>query len=144
MGLGSEIRDPEKTYSGSRIQGQKGTGSRIRIRKTAYAVLCRTISWAGCGTATRLSRQRTGISGCSSGSARAETSGEVPQVGPNFGETYMRRLRRISSSNIWRYPAVLKSCCLREWWLFSAFGNVFAFRRLRFLKIHNIGCVFRC
>jgi hypothetical protein len=26
---GSEIRDPEKTYSGSR--GQKGTGSRIRI-----------------------------------------------------------------------------------------------------------------
>ena len=31
--LGSEIRDPEKTYSGSR--GQKGTGSRIRIRNTA-------------------------------------------------------------------------------------------------------------
>jgi hypothetical protein len=30
---GSEIRDPEKTYSGSR--GQKGTGSRIRIRNTA-------------------------------------------------------------------------------------------------------------
>ncbi len=30
MGLGSEI--PEKTYSGSR--GQKGTGSRIRIRNT--------------------------------------------------------------------------------------------------------------
>ncbi len=29
---GSEIRDPEKTYSGSR--GQKGTGSRIRIRNT--------------------------------------------------------------------------------------------------------------
>jgi hypothetical protein len=28
----SEIRDPEKTYSGSR--GQKGTGSRIRIRNT--------------------------------------------------------------------------------------------------------------
>jgi hypothetical protein len=26
---GSEIRDPEKTYSGSRIRGQKGTGSRI-------------------------------------------------------------------------------------------------------------------
>jgi hypothetical protein len=34
MGLGSEIRDPEKIYSGSRIQGQKGTGSRIRIRNT--------------------------------------------------------------------------------------------------------------
>jgi hypothetical protein len=35
---GSEIRDPEKTYSGSRIpgsRGQKGTGSRIRIRNTA-------------------------------------------------------------------------------------------------------------
>jgi hypothetical protein len=42
---GSEIRDPEKTYPGSRIQGskrhripdpgQKGTGSRIRIRNTA-------------------------------------------------------------------------------------------------------------
>jgi hypothetical protein len=29
MGLGSEIRDPEKTYSGSRIQGSKSTGSRI-------------------------------------------------------------------------------------------------------------------
>jgi hypothetical protein len=29
---GSEIRDPEKTYPGSR--GQKGTGSRIRIRNT--------------------------------------------------------------------------------------------------------------
>ncbi len=25
MGLGSEIRDPEKTYSGSRSRGQKGT-----------------------------------------------------------------------------------------------------------------------
>jgi hypothetical protein len=35
MDLGSEIQDPEKTYSGSRIQGQKGTGSRIRIRNTA-------------------------------------------------------------------------------------------------------------
>jgi hypothetical protein len=32
MGLGAGIRDPEKTYSGSR--GQKGTGSRIRIRNT--------------------------------------------------------------------------------------------------------------
>ncbi len=30
---GSEIRDPEKPYPGSR--GQKGTGSRIRIRNTA-------------------------------------------------------------------------------------------------------------
>jgi hypothetical protein len=29
---GSEIRDPGKTYSRSRIQGSKGTGSRIRIR----------------------------------------------------------------------------------------------------------------
>ncbi len=27
--LGSEIRDPEKPYSGSRIQGSKSTGSRI-------------------------------------------------------------------------------------------------------------------
>jgi hypothetical protein len=36
MDLGSEIRDPEKTYSGSR--GQKGTGSRIRIRNTARKV----------------------------------------------------------------------------------------------------------
>ena len=32
MGLGSEIRDPEKTYSGSR--GHKGTGFRIRTRNT--------------------------------------------------------------------------------------------------------------
>jgi hypothetical protein len=31
---GSEIRDPEKTYPGSR--GQKGTGSRIRIRNTGF------------------------------------------------------------------------------------------------------------
>jgi|LakMenEpi03Aug12_release.lakeMendotaPanAssembly.Ray.scaffolds.fasta_scaffold1726808_2 hypothetical protein len=29
MGLGSRIRDPEKTSSGSRIQSQKGTGSPI-------------------------------------------------------------------------------------------------------------------
>jgi len=29
MGLGSGIRDPGKTYSGPRIKGQKGTGSRI-------------------------------------------------------------------------------------------------------------------
>jgi hypothetical protein len=35
MGMGSEIRDPEKTYSGSGSRGQKGTGSRIRIRNTA-------------------------------------------------------------------------------------------------------------
>ncbi len=34
--LGSEIRDPEKTYSGSRIQGQKGIGSRIRIRNPGF------------------------------------------------------------------------------------------------------------
>jgi hypothetical protein len=33
---GSEIRDPEKTHSGSR--GQKGTGSRIRIRNTENSV----------------------------------------------------------------------------------------------------------
>jgi hypothetical protein len=32
MVLGSGIRDPEKTYSGSRIQGSKSTRSRIRIR----------------------------------------------------------------------------------------------------------------
>ncbi len=39
MGLRSRIRDPEKTYSGSRIQGVKKApvpGSRIRIRTTAY------------------------------------------------------------------------------------------------------------
>jgi len=39
MGLGSEseIRDwgsGNKTYSGSQVQCQKGTGSRIRIRNT--------------------------------------------------------------------------------------------------------------
>jgi hypothetical protein len=38
MDLGSEIQDPEKTYSGSRIQGQKGTGSRIRIRNTGSCI----------------------------------------------------------------------------------------------------------
>jgi hypothetical protein len=40
MGLGSEFRDPEKTYSGSWIlnpgsRGPEGTGSRIRIHNTA-------------------------------------------------------------------------------------------------------------
>ncbi len=39
MGLGSEIRDLEKTYSGSIRQGQKGSVSRIRIRNTASRVL---------------------------------------------------------------------------------------------------------
>jgi hypothetical protein len=39
MGLGSEIRDPEKTHSGSQIQGSKrhrilDPGSRIRICNT--------------------------------------------------------------------------------------------------------------
>ncbi len=34
----SEIRDPEKTYSGSRIQGSKRHRSRIRIRNTVYRV----------------------------------------------------------------------------------------------------------
>jgi hypothetical protein len=61
MGLGSEIRDPEKTYSGSRIQGSKKApdpGSRsatllttlhfaglwIRIRNTANdPVFCRVV-----------------------------------------------------------------------------------------------------
>jgi hypothetical protein len=31
---GFGIRDPEKTYLGSRIQGQKGSGSQIRIHYT--------------------------------------------------------------------------------------------------------------
>ena len=36
MVLGSGIRDSEKTYSGSRIQGSKSTQSRIRIRITGW------------------------------------------------------------------------------------------------------------
>ncbi len=36
MVLGSGIRDPEKTYSGSRIQGSKSPRSRIRIRNTGW------------------------------------------------------------------------------------------------------------
>jgi hypothetical protein len=32
---GSEIRDPGKPFSGSRIQAQKRTESRLRIRNTA-------------------------------------------------------------------------------------------------------------
>ncbi len=36
MGLGSEIRDREKNYSGSRIHDKKGTASRIRIRNTGH------------------------------------------------------------------------------------------------------------
>jgi hypothetical protein len=55
MGVGSEIRDPEKTYSESRIQGSKrpripdpgvkkapDPGSPIRIRNTAGRCLLRT------------------------------------------------------------------------------------------------------
>jgi hypothetical protein len=41
---GSEIRDPEKTYPGSR--GQKGTGSRIRIRNTVGYAFLRPSFWA--------------------------------------------------------------------------------------------------
>jgi hypothetical protein len=45
----SGIRDPEKTYSGSRIphpgsRGQKGTGSRIRIRNTGHTTLITLVS----------------------------------------------------------------------------------------------------
>jgi hypothetical protein len=42
MDLGSQIRDPEKPipYPGS--MGQKGTGSRIRIRKTDYVLYLRS------------------------------------------------------------------------------------------------------
>ncbi len=42
---GSEIRDSEKTYSGSRIQGSKSTRSRIRIRNTGASAVpvCRTL-----------------------------------------------------------------------------------------------------
>jgi hypothetical protein len=39
---GSQIRDPEKTYSGSRIQGSKSTGSRIRIRNTVGSQIQQT------------------------------------------------------------------------------------------------------
>jgi hypothetical protein len=41
MVLGSGIRDPEKTYSGSRIQGSKSTRSRIRIRNTGHQAVFR-------------------------------------------------------------------------------------------------------
>jgi hypothetical protein len=45
MGVGSGIRNPVPTYpkktnSGTRIQGQKGTGSRIRIRNTGWYGRC--------------------------------------------------------------------------------------------------------
>jgi hypothetical protein len=36
MGLGSEIRDPEKPFPNPGSRGQKGTGSRIRIRNTVF------------------------------------------------------------------------------------------------------------
>jgi hypothetical protein len=49
MGLGSGIRDPEKTYSGSRTRGQKGTGSRIRIRNTGHKADYKTgEGWGRC------------------------------------------------------------------------------------------------
>ncbi len=35
---GFGIRDPGKTYPGSQTRGPKGTGSRIRIRNTAFQV----------------------------------------------------------------------------------------------------------
>jgi hypothetical protein len=38
LGLGSGIR--KKTYSGSRIQGQKSTRSRIRISNTGFTLKC--------------------------------------------------------------------------------------------------------
>jgi hypothetical protein len=41
MGLGSEIRDPERNLSRIRVQGQKGTGSRIRNTNFKYiSALC--------------------------------------------------------------------------------------------------------
>jgi hypothetical protein len=36
---GSEIRDPEKPIPDPGSRGQKGTGSRIRIRNTAFYML---------------------------------------------------------------------------------------------------------
>ncbi len=44
MGLGSEIRDPEKTYSGSRIQGSKRHRSRILDPGSGSATLLETLS----------------------------------------------------------------------------------------------------
>jgi hypothetical protein len=49
MSLGSEIRDPEKNLcripdAGSGSRGQKGTGSRTRIRNTAGIVSLKSIS----------------------------------------------------------------------------------------------------
>ncbi len=43
--LGYEIRDPEKTYSGSRIQGSKRR--RIRIRNTAFRLKIQTLVDSG-------------------------------------------------------------------------------------------------
>jgi hypothetical protein len=54
MGLGSgildprsEIRDPEKNLFRIRVQGQKGTGSRIRIRNTGMCVRLATTPASG-------------------------------------------------------------------------------------------------
>jgi hypothetical protein len=42
---GFAIRDPEKTYTGSRIQGSKSPGSRIRIRNTD--LIHASMDWTG-------------------------------------------------------------------------------------------------
>jgi hypothetical protein len=47
MGLGSEIRDPEKTYPGSR--GQKGTGSRTPDPYPQHCDLCKLLQGLMCG-----------------------------------------------------------------------------------------------
>ena len=54
----SEIRDPEKIYSGSR--GQKGTLSRIRIRNTASKYLVFDVVWKAdeCGDLLGLANGR--------------------------------------------------------------------------------------
>jgi hypothetical protein len=47
MGLGSEIRDPEKHIPDPGSRGQKGTGSRIRIRTTGLVTNVRVKSTTG-------------------------------------------------------------------------------------------------
>ncbi len=57
---GFEIRDPEKTYFGSR--GQKGTGSRIRIRNTAGRDVWKKLLWLGCTKSLGFNTENPGYS----------------------------------------------------------------------------------
>ncbi len=56
LGCSSRIRIQIFTHPGSRIQGQKGTGSRIRIYNTAFMSSITQVLWFGCRRTGQWSR----------------------------------------------------------------------------------------